>query len=812
METWSIAYDEWDPKEERLREALCTLGNGYFATRGAAEENSAGEYHYPGTYLAGGFNRSLSKVGDRQVRNEDLVNWPNWIPITFRHIGEDWFDLSQVEIISYQQELNLKFGMLSRSVLFRDHQGRESLLNVDRLVSMHNQHVASIRWRLKAKNWSGKIEIKSWLDGGVNNSGVHRYRDLNCDHHSIRKFLEINEECFCMETMTHESEIVVAQAIRNRLFIDKSEVFPHECWKTERGIGHVYFVDCDEEKEIHLEKTMTLFHSRDRALSNPLYESQRLIGQLKDFAEIFDCHKKEWERLWNLCDIELSDNPRETKLLRFHIFHLMQTVSLHNIDIDAGVPSRGLHGEAYRGHIFWDEVYIFPFLNVRIPQLTRSLLLYRYRRLDEARLNALVDGHPGALYPWQSGSNGEEESQLMHLNPVSGKWIPDSTYLQRHINTIIIYNIWKYIQTTNDTEFLSFFGIEMMLEICRYWASKMTYNINRDRYDIKGIVGPDEFHTAYPGSSELGINNNAYTNFMVSWCLRTTVEMFRTLPVNRRRDMLNSLALPNDELESWLEKSRKLYIPIRQDGIIEQFEGFEKLKNLNWDHYKSKYGNIQRIDRILEAEGDDANNYKLNKQCDVLMIYYLFLPDELQKNYEWLGYHFDPDSIVKNIQYHLSLSSNGSTLSRVVHSWILSRYDLDLSWHWFQRALESDISDIQGGTTQEGIHLGAMAGTVDLVQRCFTGIEVRDDVIWLLPHIPSKISSMNLRVRFRGHSILIQFKRNECKVKIERSWMIPGKIGFQGNVHEFNEGDEFTFVFSTHQQKFFTDKISSASL
>lgn len=801
METWSLVFDEWDLKEERLREALCTLGNGYFATRGAAEECAAGEFHYPGTYLAGGFNRSTSNIAGREVKNEDLVNWPNWMPVSYRHENEEWFDLSNQKIISYRQELNLKSGILSRRISFQDRQGRESELNISRFVSMHNQHIAGIQWQLKPKNWSGRIEIRSWIDGGVINSGVHRYHGLNSTHHSVRRCDSFNEECFFLESVSNESEIVVAQAVRNRVVPGKNEIIFSENRIEDKTIGHRFIVDCREEEEVRLEKVMTLFHSRDRAQSHPLYEAKRLLLRCGDFEVVLGCHSREWERIWNLCDIELPDNPRETRLLRFHIFHLMQTVSLHNIDLDAGVPSRGLHGEAYRGHIFWDEVYIFPFLNVRVPEITRSLLMYRYRRLDEARVNAESEGHVGAMYPWQSGSNGEEESQIMHLNPISGQWLPDTTYLQRHINTVIVYNIWKYYQTTNDTEFLSFFGAEMMLEISRFWISKMTYNLERDRFDINGVVGPDEFHTAYPGREEMGINNNAYTNFMVSWSIRASVELFRSLPTNRRRDILNILSISNDELDAWLEKSRKLFVPFREDGIIDQFEGFELLKDLDWDHYKNKYGNIQRIDRILNAEGDDINAYKANKQCDVLMIYYLFLPDELEKIYEWLGYKFDPESIFKNIQYHLSLSSNGSTLSRVVHSWILSRYDLDLSWHWFQRALESDISDIQGGTTQEGIHLGAMAGTVDLVQRCFSGIEVRDDVIWLLPHVPSKIKFMNLRIRFRGHTILIQFLEGQCKVKIERSWLVPGKIGFQGSVHEFKEGDEFTFYLATYQQR-----------
>ncbi len=176
------------------------------------------------------------------------------------------------------------------------------------------------------------------------------------------------------------------------------------------------------------------------------------------------------------CDIRLSDSDRPQMILRLHIFHLLQTVSRNSIDLDNGVPARGWHGEAYRGHVFWDELFIFPYLNLRIPNLTRSLLLYRYRRLNRARLAAEEEGVRGALYPWQSGSNGREETQQLPLNPKSGRWLPDHTHLQRHVNAAIAYNVWQYFKTTGDLEFLCNYGAEMILEIARFLANIATYN------------------------------------------------------------------------------------------------------------------------------------------------------------------------------------------------------------------------------------------------------------------------------------------------------------------------------------------------
>lgn len=794
MEMWNLTFTDYDPEEELLRETLMTLGNGYFATRGAAEESSACENHYPATYLSGGYNRLISTVAGREVENEDLVNWPNWLLLKFRVNDEEWFDLKNVEILFYVQNLDMKNGEMTRKVHFVDKKGRESKLHCSRFVSMDHPHIGGIKWTLTPVNWSGKIEICSSLDGSVINAGVERYKSLNSKHLVVRNGKKISNQTLLLETFTSQSQIVMAQAVRTKIFINGiyHDLTPDFVEWPEVMSFH-YHLDVRRESEVTVEKILALYTSRDRAISNCTYESIRLIGRVPDYDVLLTRHRRQWDLLWELCDIELPGKIRQTRLLRLHIFHLLQTVSLKSIDLDVGVPARGLHGEAYRGHIFWDELFILPFLNLRIPELSRSLLLYRYRRLDEARINAEENGFKGALFPWQSGSNGEEESQILHLNPRSGRWIPDATSRQRHINAAVLYNIWQYFQATGDKDFLSHFGVEMAIEICRFWVSAMSWNPERGRYDINNVVGPDEFHTRYPGGEENGINNNAYTNFMASWCIRTTINLFLSLAVDRQDEILNSLEVERKELREWQEMSKLVYLPLDESGILHQFEGFEKLIDLDWEYYRKKYGNIQRIDRILEAEGDDVNRYRVNKQSDVLMLYYLFSEEELKSGFQWMGYPFDPEWIKLNIDHHLALSSNGSTLSRIVHAWVLSRYDVNTAWKWFCHSLETDVADLQGGTSHEGIHLGAMAGTVDLVQRCFTGVKVANDVLWIDPKLPEELTSLELLIHFRGQSLEISIDQGKMKVRVKRSWMQTGKIGIKGQILNFKEGDVLEF-------------------
>jgi trehalose 6-phosphate phosphatase len=380
-----------------------------------------------------------------------------------------------------------------------------------------------------------------------------------------------------------------------------------------------------------------------------------------------------WAHLWARFAFGLSDgeDDRVLPVLRLHIFHLLQTASPNSMDRDVGLPARGLHGEAYRGHIFWDDLFMFPVLNVRLPELSRSLQAYRYHRLPAARRAAIDAGHVGAMFPWQSGSDGGEQSALLHLNPNSGRWLPDTTYLQRHAGIAVTYNAWDYYQATGDREFLAQQGAEIILEAARFFASSAAYDRERDRYVIRGVVGPDEFHTAYPDGPDTGIDNNAYTNVMTTWLLLRAIEVLGLLPEPRRTELTETLHLTVRELERWEHISRRMFVPFHGNGIISQFEGYEDLKELDWEDYYARYGDIRRLDRILEAEGDSVNRYKVAKQADVLMLFFLLPGDELAELFRHLGYAWDKSEIPSTTGYYTARPSVGSTLEAVVHAGVL---------------------------------------------------------------------------------------------------------------------------------------------
>ncbi|MFC1898827.1 trehalose-phosphatase [Chloroflexota bacterium] len=791
---WMLAYEGYSSEQEGLREALCTLGNGYFATRGAASESIADGTHYPGTYVAGCYNRLTTNIAEKMIDNEDMVNMPNWLPVTFRIGDEDWFDIGKVNILEYHQELNLRQGMLSRLVRFADSEGRQTRLFQRRFVSMANPHMACMETTIATENWSGSLNIRSALDGRVTNSGVKRYRELSNRHLLPVESQEVDDETIYLQMETTQSQIRVSEAARTRLYQKGEQVTlkPHVIEEPDY-IAQEFTVSVEQDNPVTIEKIVAIYTSRDHAIAESGLQVRKEVERAGSYYGLFKNHVLSWGHLWRRCHIDVKDDDRAALIINLHIFHLLQTVSPHTIEHDTGVPARGLHGEAYRGHIFWDELFIFPFLSLNIPDITRALLMYRYRRLPEARWAARQEGYQGAMYPWQSSSDGQEETQTMHLNPKSGRWLPDNSHRQRHINIAIAYNVWHYYEFTNDVSFLTYYGAEMILEIARFWTSVAQYNQSLDRYDIYHVVGPDEFHDAYPDTVEPGIYNNAYTNIMAVWVLCRALEVMEIVPADRSEALKDKMGLTREELQRWDDISRKMHVVFHGEGIISQFEGYDGLKEFDWEGYRNKYGNIQRLDRILESEGDTPNRYKLSKQADVLMLFYLLSTEELREIFQRLNYPFEDSTIQQNIDYYLDRTSHGSTLSRVVHAWVLARSKRELSWQLFKEGLESDVSDTQGGTTAEGIHLGAMAGTIDLLQRCYTGIETHQGRLQLDPCLPTQLKEIRFDILYQEHWIDLIINHKRLTLRARPGKAAPIMVGFREKLVELKTGDTIEF-------------------
>ncbi|WP_328965004.1 glycoside hydrolase family 65 protein [Streptomyces virginiae] len=761
---WTWTFDRYDPKTERVVEALCTLGNGRFATRGAAPEAPADAVHYPGTYAAGCYNWLPSQVAGKQVGNEDMVNLPDWTRVRYRCLPEDgpageWLTPDDPSLRHHRAVLDLRAGTLTRRMLFQDGHGRRLGVTHTRLVHMADPYLAAQQSTFRASGWRGTIEIQSVLDGDVTNAGVARYRALNGRHltgHRAGVGADGIAWLSC-ETTSLRTRIGIAVRTSSRPLA----AVTLSC--TDEATAQTFRLPISRGHPVVVLKSAALYSALDRPAGDSLTSAVEHVTHAPDFATALTGHKAAWEDLWSRGEVKV---PGEAgRILRLHAFHVLQTLSPHTAELDAGVPARGLHGEAYRGHVFWDELFVTPYLTLHLPEVARAVLMYRHRRLPVARAAARRAGRPGAMFPWQSAGSGREETQTLHLNPRSGRWLPDHSRLQRHVGSAIAWNVWRYAQTTGDTGFLYGPGAELLMSIARYWGAVADYDTDRERYRIRGVVGPDEYHDAYPGAATPGIDDNAYTNVTAAWVLARGLELAAELPRTRMRQLEQQLGIDTEVLNRWEDVSRRLLVPWHGD-VISQFEGYGDLAELDWDAYRARYSDIRRLDRILESEDDTVNRYQASKQADTLMLGYLFRPDELHDIFARLGYRLDDDLWRATVAYYLQRTSHGSTLSSLVHGWVLARHKGPDAWRYCEEALLGDVMDIQGGTTGEGIHLGAMAGTLDLIERGIVGLEVGPDGLRIDPVPLREVPRCSFTVDCLGHrGIRIRF--------------VPGKLGIE---------------------------------
>ena len=767
---WIVTFQGFDPAHEGHREALTTLANGYLGTRGAAPETRADGTHYPGTYLAGVYNRLASTIQGTAVEDEQIVNAPNWLPLDLRVDDGEWWSAGGLSTDNESTELDLRRGLLVRRALLTDRRGRRLRLVQRRLVSLVRRHVAALETTLVGEGWNGTVTIRSGIDATVTNAGVAEFRALANRHLMDVQGAPFDPNLLVVEAETTSSRIRIATVVRTRV----------EGCRTSRPV-HVQpapgfhaqevTLDMTEGHPVVVEKTAAIVTSKDAAIASP---REGALGELdrapERFGELLAEHEAEWADLWERFAVTVDGlDAQDSMILNLHLFHLAQTFTRHTAQLDAGVPARGLHGEGYRGHVFWDELFVLPLFTTQAPAVARALLEYRWRRLPAARHSASTLGLTGAVFPWQSGSDGREETPDLLFNPRSGRWMPDNSSRQRHVGLAVAYNAWQYYAATADLTWLAERGGELIIDVARAFASMARYDAAEDRFHIEGVMGPDEYHDGYPDTPGSGLRDNAYTNVMTAWVCSRALDVLGLLRGQACDDLMSALQVAPDEPARWEHLRRRLTVPVHE-GVISQFDGYQDLAELDWDNYRSRYENIGRLDLILEAEADTTNRYKLAKQADVLMLVYLLDGDELLRVLSTLGYSLSEKDLARTVDHYLARTAHGSTLSRVVHTSVLARFDPDRAWAFFREALVADLDDTQEGTTKEGVHLGAMAGTIDIVRTTFAGLRISDGELMAAPCLPSEIKAVSYRVHYQGHHVTIrvngggvQFDAHDCE-------------------------------------------------
>lgn len=785
--TWHLDYHGVESgKKECSKESLLTIGNGFFGLRGAFVEAKASDHHYPATYLAGLFNQLTTPIGGHEVVNEDFVNAPNGQFITFRVDKGPWFSPEAENILDCYRSLNLKNGELTIQLLASIGDGKEVLVTTKKVANMKHRHQYVLSYEVTPVNFCGEIEICSQIDGSIINNGVERYRTLASKHLEVKETVFYEDIAF-LSAVTTQSNIQVATAAK--LAVSQNMVVKNEV-EDEKMTQKVKF-NAEANQSYLFEKRVAIFTSSEtsgeltKKAINATVENSYTVAKKEGTSS--------WNELWKQIDIKVTGDWYSQKLLRLHNFHLMISASpFANYDLDASIGARGLHGEAYRGHIFWDEIYILPYYALHFPEIAKQMLLYRYRRIPAAKAYAREHGYEGAMFPWQSGLYGDEQTQVLHLNPLSGKWGDDYSSLQRHVSLAVAYNTWYYYHVTEDQEFLEKYGMELFLEIAQFWLSKATYNLETKRYDIHQVMGPNEFHEKYPDADKGGLTNNAYTNMTLVWLLEELERLKGQLPSDGLKGLMEKTNFTSDDWQKVDDIKHHLALDINEDGIIGQYEGFFDLKELDWDHYREKYGNIYRLDRLLKAEGKSADDYKVSKQADALMAFYNFDKQQIDQILQDLNYQLPDDYLEKNLHYYLVRTSHGSTLSRIVHAGLAEEVqDRRLAWQLFSEALNSDYGDIQGGTTAEGIHTGVMAATLMVTLTTFAGVNVRQDMLMINPNLPEKWEELAFKLCFKGTNIQVKMTKNDVSLLADTDI----SLSIKGNTYQLTRNTNFVVMY-----------------
>jgi len=720
---WQIVEHDFHLEEALLNETLFALGNGYLGMRGTFEEG-LGRAALEGTYINGFYESAPIIYGEKfqgfAENKQTILNLANAKVIRLS-IGDEEFNLLTGKILAYRRALDLREGILRRSLQWQSPQGKQVQLEVERLVLHTRRHMALIRYRLTPLNFDGPLTLFSGIDGAVRQS-EHAEDDPRLGTHFAGDVLRLEEQTFAagaalMVHRTVTTQFTVACGIRNVL----DTPCACEAHNADGSIGFVYKLDAQRGVPVTLEKIMVYGTSLDteavQVVPTVLDELEEAVAT--GFEALCAEQRSYLADFWDVADIVIEGDDALQRGIRFNMFHLLQAAGQ---DGRTNIAAKGLTGLGYEGHYFWDtEIYILPFFLYTQPEIGRKLLEYRYHILDKARERARQMAHPrGALYSWRT-INGEECSANF----------PTGT-AQYHINADIAFAIQRYYDATEDENFMKQFGAEILCETARLWVDVGAYIPARgNRFCINGVTGPDEY--------QILVNNNAYTNLMGRENLRFACEIVTWL---RQTDaaayaaLAQKIALQDDEPAAWQEAAEKMYIPYdKERGIIPQDDAF--LSKAVWDFEHTPRENYPLL---LHYHPLVVTRCQVCKQADTLLAEFL-LHDQ-----------FDHAQKQRDYAYYEPLTTHDSSLSGAIFGILAAELgDVEKAYRYFAETATLDLEN-KHGNTQAGIHAANMAGAWQGIIFGFAGMRAKGGLSFT-PRIPQQWRSYTFKVRYRGRLI-----------------------------------------------------------
>ena len=730
LKDWVVTETAFESRYQGKCEAIFCQGNGYLGMRGATEESYVGQVR--NTFVAGCFN----KFDEFEVT--ELPNAADHIGMQIRLDGQ-LLNLESGRVSDYSRQLNLRTGEITRQFKWTNRAGKTFQFHFRRFVSLHRRHLFAARMEVSCLNADAQLEITSGINGQVTNTGAQHFHEGN-------KRIYDQTHLQLLATTT-ESGITFVHNTSHRLTIDGQEEDVSSRFAMDRrSLFMIYTADLTKEKVLEIEKVSNIYTTRDLDSQDLAVTEiqERSLAALKTaihagYPTLQQESAQSWKKIWQNSDIRIESTSNFDQLaVRFAIYHLTVMTPAH--DSRMGVAAKGLSGEGYKGHSFWDtELFILPFFTFTRPDVAKQLMEYRFHTLGGARKKAAENGYKGAMYPWESAwmDDGEVTPVWGAADIVTGKstkiW---SGFIEQHITSDVAFAIWQYSMVTGDDDFMEKHGYEILLDTGIFWASRLEWDEERRQYGINDVIGPDEYKEH--------INNDAFTNYTAKWCIRNAIDYYHLLRESRpevfaRLSEKLGLETAIGELEDRVEK---IYLPLPNDDlVIPQNDTFLQLEDIDL----SKYKNQKHVGTIfLDYNLEQVNQIQVCKQADVVVLLYL------------LEHLFTDEVKQANYNYYEARTLHDSSLSLSTHSILAADLRrMELSYDLFQQAAGIDLGPNMK-SSDHGIHAASLGGIWQMVVCGFGGVRMVGGQLRIDPRLPQQFNKLEFPLVWRGNPLRIK--------------------------------------------------------
>lgn len=751
IEEWNITEKEFSIDTVYRNETTFALSNGYLGTRGTFEEgyDFSVEEGLEGNFINGFYESEAIRYGEWNYgfpqHSQSLLNLPNAKTIKLFIDGEQ-FDLRQGQCTHYERSLSMKEGLVVRNIVWTSPKGRQVRIHSKRLVSLTRKNILQQEYEVTPLNFDGSIQLISTLDAKVENHT--RKTNPLVDYgpfgrHLTTDSLWAENDTFYYQGTTKNSRLTMA--CMGLHLIKLPDSIKQQCVspliQTSAGDDQADITYClpyvEQGQTLRLTKWIAYTCDRDIAPPEQQEFLQKILQDCKEAGSDI-IRQEQWDALnayWHKADVRVEGDAALQQGLRFNLFHIMQASGR---DGRTGLGAKGLSGEGYEGHYFWDtEMYVLPVFIYTHSQLAKSLLDYRYETLPRARERARVLGHAqGALYPWRT-INGEEASTYFPLGTA-----------QYHVNADVAYAFKLYVKVTGDMDYLKKKAAEVLIETARVWADVGCFVKSRNgRYCICAVTGPDEYNAI--------VDNNFYTNLMARENIRDAIwalDYIQKQDSDIYEQLITKLSVTGKEVEYWQRIVDNMYFPYDEElKVYPQDDGFIMRKP--WDE-----SGIPPKKRHLLYE-----NYhplfifrqRMAKQADAILGMFLY------SNY------FTTEELKRNYDFYQEVTLHHSSLSTSVFGMLASRIGYEEeACRYFRESARMDLDDYHNNF-YAGIHAANMAGTWQAIAFGFAGIRTNGNTLELSPKLPQQWKSMEFRITYQGSELLIHMEDKNNYITLE---------------------------------------------